>query len=204
MKINLIIFALFISFNSILAQNNVEFVLNNNQHFNFSDFESVLIKNNQGDLKISVAQYQSDAVTQVPRDEIVNVSGKPKKGFVLILDIDFKNHFEKLPISKEKTLTIKYTEAQSGENYAKDTSNKAGDESDKRQFDIYFEIPLENQLLAMEIRTGILYIKRLNETEFIGHFYGDFSYPDAPSEAANTTEHIRGDFTFKFNNTFNY
>ncbi len=203
MKINIILFALFVSFNS-LAQNNVKIVINDNQTFNFSNFESVLVKNNQGDLKINVARYQSDAIAKIPRNEILNVEGKPKKGFILILDIDFKNHFENLPISEEKTLSIKYTEAQSGENYVKDALNRTEDGSDKQQFDIYFEIPLENQLLVMEIQTGILRIKRLNETEFKGHFYGDFSYPDAPYEAKNTTEHIRGDFTLKFNNTFNY
>jgi len=204
MKLKIIIlFAFFFSFNSF-AQNSVKITLNNHQTFNFSNFESIIAENNQGNLTINAAQYKSDATDKVPNNEILNIEGKPKNGFIFIVDIDFKNHLEKLPVSEEKTLLLKYTEAQSGENYDKNVLNKISDGSDKQQFDIYFKIPLENQSLSMEILTGILQIKRLNETDFIGHFDGVFVYPDAPIEAKNTTEQVIGEFTLKFDNTLNY
>jgi len=201
MKLNLlIIFAFFFSLNSN-AQNNVKITVNNHQTFNFSSFEAVIAKNNQGDIKISAAEYKNELTQEVPKDELQNIEGKPKEGFILIIDIDFKNHLEKLPISEEKTLLLKYTEAQSGENYDKATNEIIN--GDKQQFDIYFRMPLKNQSLAMEVLTGILQIKRLNETEFEGHFDGTFTYPDAPAEAKDTTEKIKGEFTLKFDNTLN-
>jgi len=202
MKQNIIIiFALIFSLPTI-AQNIVKITINNHQTFNFSNFESVIAENNQGDLNINAAQYKNDATDKVPNNEILNVEGKPNDGFIFIVDIDFKNHLEKLPVSEEKTLLLKYTEAQSGENY--DKANNRSINDDKQQFDIYFKIPLENQSLSMEILTGILQIKRLNETDFIGHFDGTFVYPDAPLEATNTTEQVRGEFSFKFHNTLTY
>ena len=201
MKLNIIIILALIFGLQTTAQNNVKITVNNHQTFDFSNFESVIATNNQGDIKISTAQYKDELTQEVPKDERQNIDGKPKDGFILIVDIDFKNHLEKLPVSEEKTLLLKYTEAQSGENYDKTASKSVND--DQQQFDIYFKIPLENQSLAMEVLTGILQIKRLNKTEFEGHFDGTFVYPDAPAEAKDTTEKIKGEFTLKFDNTLN-
>ena len=201
-KIIFFISIFIISFTSIYAQNSVNISVNNARTFQFSNFEDVLAKNNQGDINVVIAQNKTDAHDKVPVNEIQNLEGKPTQGFLMIIDIDFKKHLEKLPVSEEKTLLLKYTEAQSGENYDKNASKLIND--DKQQFDVYFRIPLENQSFAMEILTGILQIKRLNETEFSGHFDGTFVYPDAPEKAKVITEQVRGEFTLKFNNSISY
>jgi len=191
-----ILFSLIFSLTTI-AQNNVTITVNKYQDFNFSEFESVNEQNNQGEITIIAAQFKEQLNKETPKGELQETEEKPKNGFVLIIDLDFKNQLEKLPISEEKTLILKHTEIQSIENNEK-AINK---EENKQQFNVYFRMPFGNESLAMEILTGTLQIKRLNENEISGQFEGIFIYPDAPADVNDTTENIKGEFTLQFDNT---